>query len=62
MDSCFGLILPYLSFAQARLAAVLRPDYLIQWFPDEEDNLPGERVIEEGQVQGFSVTSQQSRE
>jgi len=62
MDSCSELILPYLSLAQARLAAALGPDYFTQWFPDRESSLPGERVTEAGQVQGFSVTSQQSRD
>lgn len=52
--SSFCIIYPL-----ARLAAALGPDYLIQWFPDGESNLPGKWVTEEGKIQGFSVTSQQ---
>lgn len=61
-DSCFELILPYLSLGQARLAAASGPDDLLQWFPGRESSLPGKWVIEQGQVQGVSVISQQGRE
>lgn len=57
MDSCFELVLPYLSLAQAGSC-------LGTWwwfpagFPGSESSLPGRRVTEKEQVQEISMTSQ----